>query len=208
MFVSAAEAWINCSSIVIHKALVLDRSLQYVQFGSFAEILQIVLFFSIIWYCQVQSPAVSKRQYVRWCNFGWSIPLSIDRVWESSFDKVISTPSWSCCICNRYCQNHRLVLPNLIMIVWFYTVDFNRLTCSSDKLYDDVVFADRFRYPLTMSGNRVMKRLSRLLHAHIAYAIDTAKIIAAFCRISHCLHDLIQLHSIVCHVQTTSYTII
>ena len=49
-------------------------------------------------------------------------------------------------------------------------------------------------------------RLSLLLHAHIAYEIDTAKIIAAFCRISYWLYDLIRVNSLVCHVRTTRYT--
>ena len=162
-------AWINCCSIVFHQVLVLDGSLQYVQCGPYAEILQIFLFFSMIWYCQVQSPALSKRQDVRWCNFRWSIPLSIDRVWESSIDKVISTPSCSYCICNRYCQNHRRLSPNFLLLVWFYTVEFNRLPWSNDKMYDGVVFADRFRYPSTIFGNWVLIGLSRLLHAHIAH---------------------------------------
>ena len=42
-------------------------------------------------------------------------------------------------------------------------------------MYDDVIVADRFRYPLTISWNRVWIGLSRLLHAHIAYRIHTAK---------------------------------
>ena len=66
-------------------------------------------------------------------------------------------------------------------------VEFNRLPCPNDKMLIDVVFADRFRYPLTMFGNGVLLGLSRLLHAHIAYEIDTAEIIAAFYRISYCL---------------------
>ena len=49
-------------------------------------------------------------------------------------------------------------------------------------------------------------RLSWLLHAHIAYEIDTAKLIAAFCRIYYFFHDLIRSHSIVRHVQTTRCT--
>ena len=49
-------------------------------------------------------------------------------------------------------------------------------------MYDDAVFADRFRYQLTMFGVRVLIVLYPLLHAHIAYEIDTAKIIAAFFR--------------------------
>ena len=61
-------------------------------------------------------------------------------------------------------------------------VEFNRLPCQNDKMYDDVVSADRFRYPLAiiLFGNRVLIGLSRLLHPHIAYETDTAIIIAAF----------------------------
>ena len=54
--------------------------------------------------------------------------------------------------------------------------------------------------------NWVLIGLSRLLHAHIAYEIDIAKIIAAFIRISHFFHDLICLNSVACHVETTRCT--
>ena len=47
-------------------------------------------------------------------------------------------------------------------------------------MYDAVVFADRFRYQLTVLGIPVLIGLSRLLHDHIAYEIDTAKIVAKF----------------------------
>ena len=80
-------------------------------------------------------------------------------------------------------------------------LEFNRLPCSNNKMYDDAVFADRFLYQLTMIGIRVLIGLSRLLHAYIAYETDIAKIIAAFIRISHFLNDLICLNSIACHVQ-------
>ena len=183
-------------------------SLQYVQCASCAEILQICLLFSMIWYCRFQSPSVSKRQDVRWCNFRWSIPLSIDYIRKSSIDKVISTPSYSYCIWNRYCQNHRCILPNFLLFAWLHMVEFNRLPCQNDKMYDDVVFPYRFRYPLTIFGNRVLIGLSRLLHAHIANETDSAIIIAAFWWLSYCLHYLIRLNSIVCHVHTTRYTII
>ena len=56
----------------------------------------------------------------------------------------------------------------------------------NNKMYDDAVMADRFRYQLTMFGVRVLIWLSRLLHAHIAYEINTAEIIAAFFQISNC----------------------
>ena len=50
---------------------------------------------------------------------------------------------------------------------------------------DYAIFADRFRYQLTMFGIRVLIGLSRFLHAHIEYEIDTAEIIAAFIQISY-----------------------
>ena len=68
-------------------------------------------------------------------------------------------------------------------------------------MYDDAISADRFRYQLTMFGIRLLIGLSRLVHAHVAYETDGAKIIAAFSRISYCLHDLIRLNSIVRHVE-------
>ena len=51
-------------------------------------------------------------------------------------------------------------------------------------MYDDAVFADRFRYQLSMFGIRLLIGLSRLIHARVAYETDGAEIIAAFCRIS------------------------
>ena len=94
----------------------------------------------------------------------------------------------------------------LYCLAWFDTVEFNRLPCPQNEMYDDAVFANRFHYLLTMFGIRVLIWLSRLFHAHIAYVIDTDKIIAAFLRISYCLLDLIRLNSIVCHDQTTRCT--
>ena len=58
-------------------------------------------------------------------------------------------------------------------------LNFNSLPCSNNKMCDDVVFPDRFRYQLTMFGIAVMIGLSRLLPAHIAYEIDIEKIAAA-----------------------------
>ena len=117
-------AWINHSCIVINKLLVLDGSLHYVQCVPHAQILQIFLLFSMIWYCRIQLRVFSKQRTM--------MRLSIGYVCNSSIDRV-----------------------------------------------------------------------SRLLHAHIAYEMDTAKIIAAFLRIFYWLHDFIRLNSIVCHVQTT-----
>ena len=148
-----------------------------------------------------------KQQDVRWCGFCWSIPLCIDYVWNSSIDRAISTPSCRYFIWNRYCQNYRSILPNFLLLARCNTLEFNRLPCSNNKMYDDAVLADRFRYQLTMFGIRVLIWLSRLLHAHIVYEIYTAKIIAAFIPISYCLHDLIRLNLFVCHAQRARCTI-
>ena len=101
------------------------------------------------------------------------MPLSIRYVWRLWVDRVISTPSRPYCIWNRYCKNHRRILSNFLLFVKFVTVEFNRLQCPNDKMYDDVVFADRFCYPLTMFGNPVLIGLSPLVLAHIAYETDT-----------------------------------
>ena len=52
-------------------------------------------------------------------------------------------------------------------------------------MYDDAVFADRFRFQLIMLEMVVLIGLSRLFHAHIVYEITTAKITAEFNRISN-----------------------
>ena len=96
----------------------------------------------------------------------------------------------------------------LYCLAWFDTVEFNLLPCPKIEVYDDTVFASQFHYQFTMFGIGVLVWLSRLLHAHIAYEIDTDKSIAAFFRISYCLLDLIRMNSIVGHDQTTRYTMI
>ena len=86
-------------------------------------------------------------------------------------------------------------------LAWLYTAELNRLSCPNNKMYDDAFFADQLRYQLTMFEIREVVELSRLVHANIAYEIVTTIIIAAFCRISYCLHDMIRMNSIVCHVK-------
>ena len=91
-------------------------------------------------------------------------------------------------------------------LAWSETVEFNRLPCPNMEMYGDAVFDIRFRHQLATFRMCVLKWLSRLLPAHIAYEIDTDKNIAAFLRISYSLLDLIRLNSIVCHDETTRYT--
>ena len=90
---------------------------------------------------------------------------------EIEYCQVISTSSCSYCIWNRYCQNHRSILPNFLLVVWFDTGEFKRLPCSNNKIYDDVVFDYRFGYKLTMFEVCILIGLSRLLDTHIAYEI-------------------------------------
>ena len=121
---------------------------------------------------------------------------------------AISILSCSYYICNIYWQNHRSILPNFLLFAWFDTLEFNRLPCSNNKIYHDADFVVRFRYQLSMFRIRVLIWLSWLLHAHIEYITDGSKVIAAFCRISYFLHDLIRLNSIGGYVQTTRSTMI
>ena len=115
--------------------------------------------------CRVQTARCTMMQ------FRWSIPLSIDYVWNLGIDRAISTPSCSYCVWNRYGQNHRSILPNFLLFAWFDTVEFKRLPCSNTKMYDDIVFDDRFRYQLTMFEVCVLLWQSLLLDTHIAYEI-------------------------------------
>ena len=144
------------SCIVIHKSLVLDGSLHYLHCVTYAAILPIFILFSMIWYCRIQSTAVSKERDVRWCAFRCSMPLALDYVRNSCIDMDISTPSCSYCIWNGYCQNHRSIFPNFVLFAWFDTLELNRLPCSNNKIYDDADFADRFRYQLAMFGIRLL----------------------------------------------------
>ena len=80
--------------------------------------------------------------------FSWSIPLQLTMfyVWNSSIDRAILTPSCTYFVWNRYFQNYRRILPNFLLFAWFDTVEFYRLPWSNNKMYDDEVFDDRFRY--------------------------------------------------------------
>ena len=57
-----------------------------------------------------------------------------------------------CSTCNVF--HMRQFFRFLYCLAWFDTVEFNRQPCPNDKMYDDIVFADRFRYQLAMFGNR------------------------------------------------------
>ena len=100
----------------------------------------------LIWYAWIKSSAMFKQQDIRWCGFRWSIPQSIDYVWNAGIEMAILKPSCSYCIYNRWCQNHRSILPNFLLFYWFYMVEFNRRRCSNNKMYDDMVCNDRFWY--------------------------------------------------------------
>ena len=109
-----------------------------------------------------------------------------------------------CITCNVF--HTRKFCKFLYCLAWSEPVEFNRLPCPNNEMYGDAVFAIRFQYQLAIFGMRVLIWLSRLLHAHIAYEINSDKTIAAFFRISDCFLDLIHLNSVVSHDQTTRYT--
>ena len=44
----------------------------------------------------------------------------------------------------------------LYCLALFVTVEFDRLPCPNNEMHDDAVFADRFRYQLTMFGIHVL----------------------------------------------------
>ena len=113
-----------------------------------------------------------------------------------------------CSYCTRYsyCQNHRRITANfpLFGMIWYGWIQSPAV--SKDKIYDDKIFADRFRYQFTMFVIHVLVSLSRLPRAHIAYEIDVAKITAVICWIFQCLAWLMRLNSNVCRAQTTMCT--
>ena len=133
------------------------------------SILPNILLFCMIWYGWIQSSTMFNQQDIGWCFFHQSIPISIDYVWRMFIDMAISTTWYSNCTWNTYCQNLRSILPNLQLFGWFDTVAFNRLLCSNNNTYDDVVFFQRFRYQLAIFG--VLIGLSLLLYTHIVYEI-------------------------------------
>ena len=89
---------------------------------------------------------------------------------------------------------------------WFNTAEFIRLQCTNDKRYDDVVFANLFRYQFAMFEFRLLVGLSWILHAHNAYKNDNSKIIAQFCRISFVFAWLYTVEFNCFRVQTTRCT--
>ena len=132
--------------------------------------------FLLFWYGWIQSPAASKRHDVRWRSFCWSIPLQIGNVWDSYIVWIISTPSSAYCIWNRHCRNHRRnCRSSFLLFACFATVEFNRLLCPNEKMYDDMVCADWFRYQLSMFEVCTLIGLSRLLDTHIACEIVVKK---------------------------------
>ena len=90
------------------------------------------------------------------------------------------------------CVQYAAIMQIFYCLPWFDIVEFNCLPCPNNEMYDDAGFADRCRYQLIMFEIRVLIGYLDFLVLKIAYEMDTAKIIAAFCLISYCLYDLIR----------------
>ena len=114
-----------------------------------------------------------------WCTM---IKLSlidsvfIGQVWNATIDRAISTRSCSNCVCNSYCQNHHRNLPNFpwLSMIWYGWIQSYAASRRQDVQY--WIFFRRFRYQLAMVSIPILIGLSWLLHAHIPYVIDIAKI--------------------------------
>ena len=115
------------------------------------------------------SSAVSKRQEIRCCRVGRWIQLSIGCLnfayWLGYLD------------CFMLIMHMKQILPKpsqhsrriSCWFAWIDTLEFIRLPGPNDKIYDDVVFAERFRYQLTMYEAYILIWQLRLLDTHIAY---------------------------------------
>ena len=166
-------AWIYRSCIVIHKALVLDGSLQYVYCIPYVTFLQIFLLLSMTWYVYFNRlPCPNDNMYndhvfayrflLQMITFGmctliWLSLLLHDRIaYEIAIAKITAEICWIS-----------------IYWAWFDTVEFNRLPCLNDRMYDDEGFADPFSLHLTMFEIRIglLIGISRLLRAHIGCEI-------------------------------------
>ena len=126
-----------------------------------------------------------KWQDVQWYRFCLSIPFSIDYVGDMCTKRLSrlfhAHIAYEIPIAKITAEFSRISY----CIAWFDTVEFIRLLCPNYNMYDDDVFADRFRYQLPMLEIRVWARLSRLLHAHIEYEIVFGKITARIWKILH-----------------------
>ena len=89
---------------------------------------------------------------------------------------------------------------------WFNTVEFIRMPCPNDMRYNNVVFADQFRYQFAMFGFRSFYcYLYSFMHIkHMKQILPKSSRNSAEYHIV--LHDLILLNSVVCRVKTTRCT--
>ena len=71
--------YLNSFMLIFHNKLIPPKSLQHS-----AEFPIVCM----IWYGWIHSSAMFKQQDVRWCGFRWSIPISIDYVWNVYVDRL------------------------------------------------------------------------------------------------------------------------
>ena len=129
-------AWISHSCIVIHKLLILDGSLHYVQGAPYAAILQI--FYCLTWWDTVEfhclpcpnnemydDAVFADRFHCQLTRVGIRVLIGLSRHLHAHI---------------AYCQNNCRFLPNFLFFAWFDTVEFYRLPCPNNKMYDDVAF--------------------------------------------------------------------
>ena len=112
-------------------------------------------------YGWIQSYSMFKQQEGRWCGFRWWFRYEL-----SVFKGCILIGL------SRFLHTHiAYETENFLLFASFYTVGFNRMPYRNNKMKDDVVFADRFRYEYTMFKVWIFTGLSRLLDTYIALEI-------------------------------------
>ena len=95
----------------------------------------------------------------------------------------------------------------LYCLAWLDTVEFNRLPCPKNEMYDDAVFGDRFHYQLTVWNSCIDMAISILSCSYCIcnrYWQNHRSILPNFLL----SHALIRLNSVVGDLQPTRCTMI
>ena len=154
--------YLDSFMFILHTKYLLQKSSQH--FSEFPIV-------CLIWYAWMKSSVMFKQQDTRWCGFRWSIPLSIDYVRNSCIDMAISILSCSYCICNRYRQNHRSILPEIpiVCMILYGWIQSSAMFKQQDlRWYGSqwsILISIDYVWSVSIHG------LSRLLDIHIAYEI-------------------------------------
>ena len=127
-------------------------------------------FYGLAWYDTVEFnrlPCPNNKMYDD-AVLADLIPQSIGYVWNSSFDRAISTPSFSYCI---WIDTAKIIAAFLrityFFMIWYRWIQSYAMVKQQGVRWDG--FDNRFRYHLTTFEVFVLIELYRLVHTHIEY---------------------------------------